>query len=304
MARQHLLKPRRLKPGDTIGIIAPASPFDSDTFEQGRTILHEMGFATKIAEGLFDRQGFLAGKDAQRMAQLHAMLSDDQVQAIVCARGGYGTLRILTKLDYELCRKKTKPFIGFSDITAMHLALQKRAGWVTFHGPMVTTLARCDDATRQSFYHMLTGQGSDRLVLDHARCIQPGLVQGMLVGGNLTTLCHLVGTPFAGDYKGTILLLEDTGEAPYRIDRMLTQMKLAGAFDGLAGVVLGSFEKCGATNEIDDLVNRHFGTLGIPVVAGAAVGHGDRNLTLPLGIKVSLDAAKSELIYLEQAFDE
>jgi muramoyltetrapeptide carboxypeptidase len=303
MARHLLMKPHALKPGDTLGIVAPASPFDGDAFERGTDLLHRMGFVTKTAAGVFARNGYLAGTDAQRVAQLHAMLADDQVQGIMCARGGFGALKILADLDYGLFRENVKPFIGFSDMTALHLVLQQQAGWVTFHGPMVTTLARCDDATQQAFYDTLTGQSQDRFDLSQARCLQTGEAQGALMGGNLSTLCHLVGTPFAGCFKNAILLLEDTGEAPYRIDRMLTQMKLAGAFDGLVGLVLGTFDHCGSSEEIEALMLSHFGPMAIPIVAAAAVGHGDRNLTLPLGILARLDAAASELIFLEKALD-
>lgn len=302
MAR-HLLKPNPIKPGDTIGIVAPASPFDPDAFEAGRAVLHDMGFTTKMANGLFERQGFLAGKDAHRLTQLHTMLVDDTVQAIICARGGYGTLRILSQLDFGQCGDNAKPFIGFSDITALHLTLQQQADWVTFHGPMVTSLARCDDASRQSFFLTMTGQHAGGFDLTGSRCLHEGTAQGRLVGGNLATLCHLVGTPYAGQFNGTILLLEDTGEAPYRIDRMLTQMALAGAFKGLAGVVLGTFDKCGKPETIDEIMRAHFSPLGIPVVAGAAVGHGVCNLTLPLGIQVQLDTDPATLIYQEHAFD-
>lgn len=304
MARHTILKPHCIKPGDTIGIVAPASPFGRDAFDKGTAILHDMGFSTKMGSGVFDRQGYLAGTDAQRVKQLHAMLVDDQVQAIVCARGGYGTMKLLADLDYGLCRQHIKPFIGFSDITALHLALQQNAGWVTFHGPMVTTLAQGDDLSRQALYDTLTGQVRQHCDLAQARCLQSGVSQGRLAGGNLATLCHLVGTPFAGNFEGAILLLEDTGEAPYRIDRMLTQMTLAGAFDGLAGVVLGTFDNCGAPDDLDALMQSHFSAMGIPVVAWAGVGHGERNLTLPLGINVRLDADHTKLEFLERAFDE
>lgn len=300
---QHLLKPHPLKPGDTIGIVAPASPFDDAAFQAGRAVLHEMGFATKIASGLFERQGFLAGEDPHRIAQLHTMWADDTVQAIICARGGYGSMRILSQLDYDCGGNNAKPFIGFSDITALHLTLQQQAGWVTFHGPMVTSLARCDDASRQSFFDTITGQHVDRFNLDGARALFGGRAQGRLVGGNLATLCHLVGTPFAGRFNGAILLLEDTGEAPYRVDRMLTQMALADAFQGLEGVVLGTFDNSGHDETIDDLMRAHFSPLGIPVLAGAAIGHGRSNLTLPLGIEARLDADASKLIFQEHAFD-
>lgn len=303
MAHHPLLKPHCLAPGDTIGIVALSSPFNHDAFEQGIAVLHEMGFATHVAPGAFDTHGYLAGTDAQRIAQLHNMLADDQVKGIVCARGGYGTLRILADVDYDLCRKHAKPFIGFSDITALHLALHQHAGWVTFHGPMVTTLARSDAVTRQAFYDTLTDQIPSHLDLNQARRLFSGTAEGRLMGGNLATLCHMVGTPRAGNFSGAILLLEDIGEAPYRIDRMLTQMTLAGVFDGLAGLMLGTFENCGRSDDLDSLMKAHFEPMGIPVVTGAAIGHAGCNLTLPLGIKARLDADRVTLEYLESVFD-
>ncbi len=302
MALHAVKKPFLLKLGDTLGIIAPASPFDGDAFDQGITELNTMGFATKLADGIFERQGYLAGSDAQRLAQIHAMLTDKEVHGIICARGGFGSLRILADLDYDLFLKQTKAFIGFSDITALHAVLQEKVGWVSIHGPMVTSLARSDGITRQAFSDLLTGQSPGHLDLTGARCLQGGRAEGILKGGNLSTLCHMVGTPFAGDFKGAILLLEDTGEPLYRIDRMLTQMKLAGAFDGLAGLILGTFDNCGTREQIEALVQAHFVSASIPIVTRAPVGHGERNLPIPLGIGARLDASKVELVYMEKVF--
>lgn len=297
------MKPSPLKPGDTIGIIAPASPFEAEAFDKGIELLQGMGFATKTAVGLYERQGHLAGSDLRRIHQLHTMMDDDEVQGVMCARGGFGSLRIIADLDYNLLRNKIKPFIGFSDITALHMTLQQQLGWVTLHGPMVTSLARSDPATRQAFYAWVTGQGSDHLDLAGARCLQAGRARGVLKGGNLSTLCHLTGTPFAGNYRDAILMLEDTGEAPYRIDRMLTHMRLAGAFEGLAGLVIGTFDHCGSEEQMDMLMLDHFGSLAIPVLSGVAVGHGKRNLTLPLGVMAHLDTSEVTLEFLEKAFD-
>ncbi len=298
---KKMIKPARLTPGDTIGIVAPASPFDREQFEQGIAVIHRLGFASKLAKGIFAREGYLAGTDQQRALQLNAMADDDEVRALMCARGGFGTLKILDHLDYGLFRDRAKPLIGFSDITALHQALHLKSGLVTFHGPTVTTLARGDEASQMAWRNGLTDLNPMPLDLSDARPLQAGTAQGVFVGGNLTTLCHMVGTPYAVGFKDGLLLIEDTGEAPYRIDRMLTQMMMAGAFQGLRGLLLGSFKDCGDPHEVEALVQRLFGNMQIPIVAGVPVGHGDCNLTVPLGIPARLDTEKGELVFLEPA---
>ncbi|MBI5062534.1 MAG: LD-carboxypeptidase [Desulfatitalea sp.] len=294
------LKPAALQPGATIGIVAPASPFQRDELEQGLGALRNMGFGIRLAEGLFDVRGFLAGEDHRRAAQLIAMFRDPAVDAVICARGGYGCLRILPLLDFDLIRAHAKPFVGFSDITALHHAFFMKTGMVTFHGPVVCTLGKDADLSRSALRQALCGQLPQALAVN-LRSILPGMAEGRLAGGNLTTLCHLLGTPFAPLFDGCILFIEDRGEALYRIDRMLTQMKLSGCFDGLAGIILGSFKDCGAEADICNLVTQLFEERDIPIMAGLPAGHAESNLTLPLGINVRLDADKGELILLESA---
>jgi muramoyltetrapeptide carboxypeptidase len=293
------LKPRRLKPGDTIGVVAPASPFEREDLERGLAVLHSLGFATRLADGVFERNEYLAGSDRQRAAQLYAMFRDTDVDAVMCARGGFGSLRILALLDYDLVRAHPKPFIGFSDITALHQAFFQRTGLVTFHGPMVCTLADSDDQTRSAWKKVLCSGGLPPPAAG-LRVVQPGRSRGTLVGGNLATLCHLVGTPFAAKYANCILFIEETGEMPYRLDRMLVQMKLAGCFDRVAGLVLGSFKACGELEKIERQVRQIFDET-VPIVAGLAAGHATPNLTLPLGITADLDAEKGELAFVETA---
>lgn len=301
LAHTHPLKPKRLKPGATIGVVAPASPFKREALERGVSVLQDMGYHIRLADNLFEKNGYLAGHDRLRSDQLHAMFIDEQVDAVMCARGGFGSLRILARLDYPLIRSHPKPFIGFSDITALHHAILAKTGMVTFHGPMVCTLGRADMQTRSSWQEMLSGSGSPGTIAGEHRILKPGKCRGVLRGGNLATLCHLLGTPFAGNYKNCILFIEETGEAPYRVDRMLVQMKLAGCFEKLAGLVLGSFQDCGVETQIDALVRQLFDDSGIPVMAGVKAGHGNPNLTLPLGIMAALDADQGELQFLETA---
>lgn len=301
--RQPATKAQCLKQGDTFGVVAPAGSFKKGVFDKGLRILHEMGFETKVDEQIFGQTGYLAGTDSQRAAQLQQMISDDQVDAIICARGGFGCLRMLPHLNFDRMPATVKPLVGFSDITTLHQVLYQRAGWVTFHGPTVTTLAHADEATWQSMLHVLTQTDPVRLDLSQANIVQEGIARGVLLGGNLTTLSHMIGTPFMADLTGCLLLIEDTGEAPYRIDRMLTHLRLAGCLNTLAGLVLGTFDNCGAMSEIEALLRYHFGDRQIPIVSEIAIGHGQCNLTVPLGLQAELDTHKGALTFLESAFE-
>ncbi|MDA8142346.1 MAG: LD-carboxypeptidase [Desulfobacteraceae bacterium] len=293
------IKPPRLKPGATIGIVAPASPFNTEFFEQGVTVLETMGYHVRLADGLFAAQGYLAGPDTQRATQIHAMFQDDSVDAVMCARGGFGCTHLLPLLDFELIRLNPKPFIGFSDITILHQAFFLRTGLVTFHGPLVCTLRNSDEVSRDSWQQALTHDQPLCFQTQASQSIRSGRAEGMLVGGNLSNLCHLVGTPFSVNYRDCILFIEDTGEALYRIDRMLTQMWMAGCLDGVVGVVLGNFENCGSEEGLRDLIGAQF--KNIPIAAGLMAGHGEPNLTLPLGLPALLDANAGRLTLLECA---
>lgn len=301
IAQIAAVKPPRLSPGATIGIVSPASPFNKDRLDQGIAILQDMGFGVRLAEGVFETEGYLAGSDARRVDQVHRMFDDDTVDAVMCARGGYGSLRLLSQLDYDLIRSNPKPFIGFSDITTLHQAFFGKTGLVTFHGPMICTLQHNDASSLHLLRDALVKDQPIRLRADTPLAVRSGRGQGVLMGGNLSNLCHMIGTPYAANYQGCILFIEEIGEAPYRIDRMLTQMRLAGYFRDLAGLVLGTFTDCGPPEEIPGLVERLFSDIDIPILAGVAVGHGDRNLTLPLGLPAMMDAEAGELVLMECA---
>jgi muramoyltetrapeptide carboxypeptidase len=300
--RPKTIKSRCLKQGDTFGIVAPAGSFERKRFDSGVRVLHDMGFNTTVDEHIFGQSGYLAGTDDQRADQLEQMVDDDQVDAIICARGGFGCLRMLPHLDFERLQRNAKALVGFSDITALHQALFTRAGLVTFHGPTVTTLARADEASWQSMLHAMTQPDPVRIDLSQANIVQEGVAHGVFLGGNLTTLSHLIGTPFMANLTGCLLLLEDTGEKPYRIDRMLTHLRLAGCLDALAGLVLGTFDDCGAMAEIEALMLHHFGGDQIPIVSEVSIGHGSCNLTVPLGLPAELDTHKGVLVFSESAF--
>ena len=295
------VRPPSLKPGDTIGIVAPAGPFEPDKFMKGKAVLESMGFQTIFDESIFQKNGFLAGTDFQRAGQVNHLFADSTVQAIICARGGYGSMRILSLLDFEIIQENPKIFLGFSDISALLSVLYDQCGLVTFHGPLVTTLAKATEKTIIAMKTALVSDAPLELIPECGTVIKPGVCSGLMAGGNLTTLCHLVGTPFAPNFKGKILLLEDVGEMPYRIDRMLTQMKLAGCFNDMVGIILGAFKECGQLNEIVDIFNSIFEDTNIPILAGFDIGHGIHNLTIPMGMGAKLDTDKKQLLFHEPA---
>ncbi len=295
------IRPPRLNPGDAIGIVAPASPFDQNLFNQGLNILESMGFRPIVPDGLFEKAGYLAGSDAHRAKLVAQLFKDPSVNGIVCAKGGYGCLRILPLLDFDAIRENPKVFIGHSDITALLAALTVQTGLVTFHGPVVTTLADAPDFTQHSMKTAISANTHLEITPGNAVTIKSGRTQNPLIGGNLTTLCHLLGTPFEPNFDDHILLLEDRGEAHYRIDRMLSQMKLAGCFERIAGLVLGSFEECGTLDGIFQIFEEHFRDFGIPILAGFDVGHGKQNTTIPFGIDAVLDSDKQILAFDQPA---
>jgi len=296
-----VVRPPRLKAGDTIGIAAPSGPFESDLFEQGMDVLRGMGFNVHIPEAIFRRNGFLAGPDEARAGVINTLFADPDIQGILCARGGYGATRVLPHLDWKMIRRHPKAFVGFSDITVLHCVLLANAHLVSLHGPMGTTLGKSPDTWRGMLRQALTSDNALELAPSGVTVLNHGEATGPVMGGNLTMLCHLVGTPYAPNYQGCLLFIEDVTEAPYRIDRMLVQMKLAGCFDGVAGLVLGEFEDCGKTAEIHEVFMGIFGPLGIPVVAGFPIGHGTENATLPIGLEARLTTQPPQLAYFEAA---
>ena len=295
--------------GDTIGLVMPAGPVQNEEhFVAGVRLLREMGFAVKFGQDVPDRKtGYLAGDDAERAREVHELWADPEVKALLAVRGGYGCLRTVELLDMELIRQHPKLFIGFSDVSVLLAALTKATGLVTFHGPVLTTLTRSDPETIQSFFEALTG----RL----PRLIRPGgieilasgpLARGRLLGGNLTTLTHLLATPHELSWRNALVFLEDVGEPAYRLDRLLTHLKQAGRLDKLAGLLLGSFHAFHAdsgedsceTADAEQVWNRALELLGndhIPIWGNFPVGHGVRNLVLPLGVEAELDSGNGTL---------
>ena len=299
--KSSFVRPGRLVPGDCIGIAAPASPFDRERFDRGIHMLQEMGFQTLINDGVFARADYLAGSNEHRAQIINSLFAHPRVKAIFCARGGFGSMKILPFLDYSAICRTPKIVIGFSDVTALLSALQQRCGLVVFHGPMVTTLPECPEETGKSLLAALCSESALELVARNPRVIHSGTASGRVCGGNLATLCHLVGTAYMPCFKRGILLLEERGEPVYRIDRMLSQMKMAGCFSGLAGLVLGDFQDCGPIEPIVRIIEQIFEDVPIPIVSGFNLGHDSINLTAPLGLEATLDARNASLKYLRPA---
>lgn len=308
------MKPRALRPGDLVAVAAPAGPVDAERLERGVAELASFGFAVRVAEGVLDRAGFTAGRAALRLHQLHALFEDDAVRAIACARGGAGTLHLLPGLDRALVRAHPKVVLGYSDVTALHLALD-RFGLPSLHGPMVAwELAAGEPAyDRASLWHGLTGEGEPWASRPGALAARrDGEAEGVLRGGCLSLLAASVGTPWALATAGepTILFVEDVDERPYRIDRMLRQLAVSGALDGVVGVVLGEMKGCAPGPDegysLEEVVLEAMAPLEVPVAAGLSSGHGSGpNVTLPLGVRASLSCRGGEarLAALERAVE-
>ena len=303
-------KPPRLRPGDTVGLIAPASP-DSEPLhlEAVQNTIRGMGLVPKFGQHAADTFGYLAGTDKDRAADIHAMFADRTVRAIFTLRGGWGSARLLPLLDWSLIRANPKLLVGFSDVTALHLAFAERAGFATIHAPNAAN--RWDVTSWNSFWRLafsgetplLGGVAGD----DTARIttIRPGEASGRLLGGNLTVLSTLMGTPWLPDFDGAILFLEDVGEAEYRIDRMLNQLALAGVLGIVAGVIFGRCSRCTiglpdyAGFTVPQILDQYLAPLGVPVFADANIGHIRDQLSLPVGARVRMDADAGTIQLLE-----
>jgi muramoyltetrapeptide carboxypeptidase len=293
--RFPLVYPPALKPGDRVAVVAPAGACRAEALAPGLGVLRDFGLAPVPSEALYQRHRYLAGEDDLRAEALMAAFDDPAISGIICARGGYGSLRLLSRLDFSRIAAHPKRLVGFSDISALLWAVCRRAGLVCFHGPTVASLAQADPETVAAFRAGVMDGAQISLKLTAARVLTAGEARGYLCGGNLTTLCHLIGTDFAPRFEGGVVVFEDRGEAPYRIDRMLTQMRLAGVLDGVRAVVLGDFTDCGKEADLWRVFEDLLADLGVPVVAGSGIGHGPRNLTWPLGLPVRLDAARAVL---------
>ena len=297
--RLPLIKPPRLRPEDLIGIISPAGPVEESELQPDLELLESSGFRIHVAPHVYDRHDYLAGDDEARLSDLHAMFKDRKIKAIFCARGGYGTLRLLDKIDYDLIREHPKIIVGYSDITALLMAINKKTGLVTFHGPMVRGFSSLHSSSRKGLFKLISSDQPVSFNPIAGNYLISGRAKGPLMGGNLSLICYVVGTSFLPSLAGCILFIEDKGEPLYRIDRMLTHLSLAGQLKGIAGLIGGEFIDCRDPSAIDDLLNTAVSNLKIPLITGFPVGHGMTNLTLPLGIPAQLDTDSMTLSTLE-----
>ena len=308
---------KKLKFGDTLGFIAPSGAVRTEgAIERAVKETERMGFKVKLGESAGQKYGYLSGSDEVRARDINNMFADDEVDAIVCLRGGYGAMRILDQLDYELIARHPKIFMGFSDITALHIALLNRCDLATFHGPMAAANwadSPLDDFSRESMYRALMSTepvGELRNPEGYPRqTVNPGQAEGQLVGGNLMLIASSLGTPWEIDTKGRIIFIEEVGERTYCVDRMLTQLRLAGKFEDCAGVVFGDFADCpveypefGLT--LEEIIRDVVAPSGKPIFTGLRCGHCTPKLTLPFGVKCRMDADECTLTVLESAVTE
>jgi muramoyltetrapeptide carboxypeptidase len=285
---------RPLGPGAQIALVAPSSPFDAAAFEQGVVRLRRR-YAVSYEPEILAREGFLAGADERRLRELRRAVATPGVAAIIAARGGYGATRIAQLIAADEVRRHAPLLVGFSDVSALH-ALWAHAGVSSLHGSMVATLARVSEPRFERFCAALEGRFPERY--EGLSTLAPGVAEGILLGGNLAVVCALLGTRLFPPLDGAVLFLEDVGERPYRVDRMLTSLRHAGVLQGLRGIVLGAFEQGepgpdGVT--LDAVLHERTRDLGIPVVAGFPAGHIDDNCELPFGRRVTLDAQNGVL---------
>lgn len=291
-----LIRPPALVRGDRVRVIAPASPFDRARFEKGVAALRAMGWEPVWREDLFDTESWLAGSDERRAAELVEAFEDPETKGIFCARGGYGSPRILPRLDLPRLARTPKVLVGFSDVTALLLAFHAQAGMVGFHGPLVTgRMAEpgLEERERDSLARTV-GRSAPAGVVGGGVVLMPGSVEGPLLGGNLALVTALLGTRWSPDYTGAILFLEDVGEKPYRIDRMWTQLVLAGVIERVAGIALGRFSGCenpaDPSQDVASWFARAAREAGKPCLWGLPFGHDGENNTLPVGVRARIEA--------------
>lgn len=318
LPRPRLIKPPRLRPGDTVGLLTPSGHADQEKIDKCVGNLQSLDLKVKLGKNIRALRGNFAGTAKQRLEDLHGMFADPEVKGIWAAHGGSGAIGLLASLDYELIRRHPKVFVGYSDITALHLAILRRTGLVTFHGPVASSTfsdysvshlravlmaPRPEYVIRMAEENRLKAADAPNFAL---RTLRSGVAEGTLVGGNLSLLAALVGTPYGADFKNAIVFLEEIGEAPYRIDRMLTQLELSQGFRQVAATMLGVFEKCGPPDSdpslsLDETIDDHLGASTIPAVYGYSFGHIAHQFTLPMGLKARLDTHNQTLTLLEPA---
>ena len=314
-----LIKPERLQPGEVVGIIAPASaPPDPKAVDRAAAQVERLGFKPKLARNVRARHGFLAGSDRERATDLMAMFADKKVRGIICIRGGYGTARLLDRLDYAVIRRNPKVLAGYSDITTLHCALAVKANLISFHSPMLNEglgSEKFPTFSNESFLRNVTeAKPSGSICAGYKEktvaILRRGVVEGELLGGNLSLLVTTLGTPYQPQFKNRILFIEDISERPYRLDRLLTHLLNAGVLQQVAGVAVGVNQDCDEPADAKakeykqtsaDVLLERLKPLGVPVVTGLPFGHQPLNATIPIGVRARLDANRGDLVILEAA---
>lgn len=307
-------RPRALRKGDTVALVGPSGPLDEGVLAKCEKAVRDLGYVPRSLKSAGARHGYLSGVDEVRAASLNAAFQMDDVAAILCTRGGYGAARLLDRLDYDLARRQPKILLGYSDITALHLAYFARSGLISFHGPMVGGWTR-EDFDALSLSSMMTALQSAQALGDYPHIpghpvtpVVPGLARGRLIGGNLSLIASLAGSGYWPDTDGFILLIEDVDEDIYAIDRMLTTLRLSGLLDRAAGFILGQFTNCAPKENRDSLtlsqvIDDLIAPFGKPTLAGLMFGHELPNITTPLGVLCEIDANAGRLTYLERALN-
>jgi muramoyltetrapeptide carboxypeptidase len=315
---KHLIKPPRLKQGDVIGLVAPAGHTNDNAIEKSVQHIEALGFRVKLGRYLREVHGNYAGSPAMRLADLHGMFLDPEVKALWAIRGGSGAISLLRHIDYALIRNHPKILLGYSDITALHLAIHRHAGVVTFHGPVASStpsdysnehmLAVLTDPQPTYTIHMSEANAQRAKEEPHfgIRTVHGGVATGPLIGGNLSLVSALAGTDYAADFRNSILFLEEVNEEPYRIDRWMTQLDLAGGFDKAAALMIGICEHCGPQDAqksltLDQTFDIHLDPLRVPAVTGYSIGHIRNQFTIPVGVRATLDTEAQTLTLLEPA---
>jgi muramoyltetrapeptide carboxypeptidase len=299
-------KPPALRPGDTVGVVATSAPVEREYLERGVGVLASMGYRVKVSDRALDRTGIFAGSNHDRACELNAFFADPAVKAIFGARGGYGCGRLLPLVDFGAIARAPKIFLGFSDATFLLNAMVDRARTVAFHGPMVA-MDFANGLTHRSIDHLarLLGGETREFELEAHEALRPGTSEGELVGGCLSVVVAMLATPFAPRFDGRILFLEDTGEKAYRVDRMLVQLRQAGVFERVAGVVFGAIRPVEGSEQergrIAEFVAEETEGVSCPVLFGIEAGHGTENLTLPLGVRAKIESSRRRLVISEPA---
>ncbi len=309
---RQALRPHMLREGDVVALVAPAGPLTSDEeLRRAENVVRSLGLEPRIMPGAALRLGYLAGTDEQRSADFNDALRDPQVRGIFALRGGYGTMRILDRVDYDAIRRDPKVILGYSDLTALLNAITQRTGVITFHGPVAALSDFTENEVAWLRAAVMSAEPLGALHVPNAGVLRAGTAQGRIAGGNLSLITALLGTPHEIDVSDALLVIEEVDEAPYRIDRMLTQLRLNGAFTRVAGIIAGGFTNCDVSDDhryaglrLADVVTDRLSDLGVPVLLDLPIGHIDEQWTLPLGATAMLDAGARTLTITESAVRE